>query len=121
MDNIMVSVDTGGGAPLVANWKDTYHYAAGFQYKLNSDWDLTAGMAYDTNPVNSRDRSAYLPVDQQIRYNAGARYHMRDSLVVGSYINYTDLGSAKISGDFWSGKYSSNEMFQFSIFANWIL
>jgi long-chain fatty acid transport protein len=119
LDNIFVSVDGRGGAPIDTNWKDTYHYSAGFQYKLDDNWDLTAGIAYDTSPVNARNRVPELPVDEQIRYNIGARNHLSDTLVVGGYFNYTDLGSSKITGDFWSGKYSSNEMYQFSVFANW--
>ena len=121
LDNIFVSVKGAGGAPIVTDWKDTYHYAAGFQYKLNDDWDVTAGIAYDTNVVSANERVPELPIDEQIRYNAGARYHMSDSLMVGGYVNYTDLGSAKIDADFWSGEYSTNEMFQLSVFANWTL
>lgn len=120
LDDIFISVNTGGGAPVETRWKDTYHYAAGFQYKLDDQWDLTAGIAYDTNPVSASNRVAQLPVDEQIRYNIGARNHLTDSLIVGGYFNYTDLGSAKIDGDFWSGKYSANEMYQVSIFANWM-
>tara|TARA_R110002072_G_scaffold290725_1_gene458479 strand:- start:2731 stop:3939 length:1209 start_codon:yes stop_codon:yes gene_type:complete len=121
LDNIFVSVKGVGGVPIVTDWKDTYHYAAGFQYKLNDDWDITAGIAYDTNVVSANERVPELPVDEQIRYNAGARYHLSNTLIVGGYVNYTDLGSAKIDKLLWSGKYSSNEMYQLSLYANWML
>ena len=121
LDNIFVSVKGVGGVPIVTDWKDTYHYAAGFQYKLTDDWDITAGIAYDTNVVSANERVPELPIDEQIRYNAGARYHMSNTLIVGGYVNYTDLGTAKIDADLWSGEYSTNEMFQLSIYANWML
>jgi long-chain fatty acid transport protein len=121
LDNIFVSVKGVGGVPIVTDWKDTYHYAAGFQYKLNDGWDITAGIAYDTNVVSANERVPELPIDEQIRYNAGARYHMSNTLIVGGYVNYTDLGTAKIDADLWSGEYSTNEMFQLSIYANWML
>jgi long-chain fatty acid transport protein len=121
LDNIFVSVKGVGGVPIVTDWKDTYHYAAGFQYKLNDDWDITAGIAYDTNVVSANERVPELPVDEQIRYNAGARYHLSNTLIVGGYVNYTDLGSAKIDALLWSGKYSTNEMYQLSLYANWML
>ena len=121
LDNIFVSVKGVGGVPIVTDWKDTYHYAAGFQYKLNDDWDITAGIAYDTNVVSANERVPELPVDEQIRYNAGARYHLSNTLIVGGYVNYTDLGSAKIDSLLWSGKYSTNEMYQLSLYANWML
>jgi long-chain fatty acid transport protein len=121
LDNIFVSVKGVGGVPIVTDWKDTYHYAAGFQYKLTDDWDITAGIAYDTNVVSANERVPELPIDEQIRYNAGARYHVSNTLIVGGYVNYTDLGNAKIDADFWDGEYSTNEMFQLSIYANWML
>ena len=121
LDNIFVSVKGVGGVPIVTDWKDTYHYAAGFQYKLTDDWDITAGIAYDTNVVSANERVPELPIDEQIRYNAGARYHMSNTLIVGGYVNYTDLGSSKIDADLWGGEYSTNEMFQLSIYANWML
>ena len=121
LDNIFISIKDAGGAPLVIDWKDTYHYAVGFQYQLNDAWDVTAGMAYDTNVVDASARVPELPVDEQIRYNAGARYHISDALSLGGYVNYTDLGKAKIDTEFWSGEYSKNEMIQLSFFVNWIL
>lgn len=121
MDSVFVSIDTGGGAALEKSWKDTYHYAAGFQYKLSDDWELTSGIAYDTNPVDADDRTADLPTDRQVRYNAGARYQYNDALILGGYVNYTDLGNARITGDFWTGEYSSNEVYSFSIYLNWTL
>ena len=121
LSSILVSVDTGDGTDLAKGWHDTYHYAGGFTYKLSEDWDITAGIAYDTNPVHSRDRTADLAVDRQVRYNAGARYELSETLTMGGYVNYTDLGSAKIDTHIFSGKYSSNEMYSFSVFANWKL
>ena len=71
--------------------------------------------------VSANERVPELPIDEQIRYNAGARYHMSHTLIVGGYVNYTDLGSSKIDADLWGGEYSTNEMFQLSIYANWML
>lgn len=119
LDNVLVSVDDGGSGSLEKNWDDTYHYAAGFQYAVDDSWDLTAGVAYDTNPVDARDRTADLPVDRQVRYNVGIRKAISDAMTVGGYINYTDLGSAKIRTDFWEGEYRSNYMYSVSAYLNW--
>ena len=120
LEEVFVSLPSTGAA-LEKNWEDTYHYAAGFQYAATPKWDVTAGIAYDTNPVSSTDRTADLPVDRQIRYNFGARYKLRDNLDLGGYANYTDLGSAKIKTDFWSGEYSSNSVIELGVYANWRL
>jgi long-chain fatty acid transport protein len=121
LEHVIVSVDTIGGAGLEKNWEDTYHYALGFQYKLDDDWDLTAGIAYDTSPVSASDRTADLPVDRQVRYTAGARYDFSETFNVGGYVEYIDLGSAKIHGEFWNGKYSDNEVYSFAVFGEWKL
>lgn len=120
LDEVFVALPS-QGAGLKKNWEDTYHYAAGFQYKASDKWDITAGIAYDTNPVDARDRTADLPVDRQIRYNVGARYALRDNLDLGGYANYTDLGSAKIRTDLWAGEYSSNSVIELGVYANWKL
>jgi long-chain fatty acid transport protein len=120
LDEVFVALPS-QGAGLAKNWSDTYHYAAGFQYAATPKWDVTAGIAYDTNPVSAKDRTADLPVDEQIRYNVGARYKFRDNLDFGGYANYTDLGSAKIKANSWSGDYSSNSVVELGLYANWRL
>lgn len=122
LDHVLLSTDAiGGSAGLDKNWDDTYHYAWGFSYLLDSSWEVTAGVSYDTNPVDSHDRTADLPLDRQVRYNAGARKPLSDHLTVGGYFSYADLGSAKINGEFWEGDYSSNDLFSLSVYLDWRL
>ncbi|MAT91938.1 MAG: hypothetical protein CME59_05005 [Halioglobus sp.] len=124
LDNILVSIDaTGGrGAGLKTDWDDTWHYAAGFQYKVNKHWDMTMGVAYDTNPVDKQDRTADLPVDRQVRVAVGTRYHHGDALEIGGYLNYADLGDAKIDARAFSGDYDGeNSLLGISLFLNWRL
>ncbi len=118
LDEVLVSLPEREGG-LKKNWDDTYHYAAGFQYRLDHKWEIASGVAYDTNPVDSTDRTADLAVDRQIRYNLGARYPVRDNLTIGGYLNYTDLGDARIDARFWSGEYQNNSVIEFAINANW--
>ena len=120
LDNVFVSLPEREAA-LAKNWDDTYHYAAGLQYTANKHWDFTGGIAYDTNPVSAHDRTADLPVDRQVRYTGGARYRWSDAVTVGGYLNYTDLGSARISGERWGGKYGDNQVLEFSLFFTWTL
>jgi long-chain fatty acid transport protein len=118
MDNVFVSVPERDGE-LEKNWDDTYHSAIGLEYQLNDKWQLTTGIAYDTNPVDASDRTADMPVDRQVRYAAGARYVMSDTMTVGGYINYVDLGSAKIRTDSWGGEFKDNDLLQISVFLDW--
>lgn len=106
-------------ANIPGDWRDTYHYAWGAQYKLDKYWTLTSGIAYDTNPVDASHRNAQLPVDRQVRYAAGARYALRESLMIGGYVNYMDLGKARISGQRFGGDFDYNNATQIILNLNW--
>ena len=48
-------------------YRDTYHVALGAQYRLAPKWLASAGVAYDTSPIDkARNRSPSLPLDRQI-------------------------------------------------------
>ena len=106
-------------AAVPTRWHDTYHYAWGAEYRLDQRWAFTSGVAYDTNPVDAKDRNAQLPVDRQVRYAFGTQYTISDSLKVGGYINYADLGSAKIESARWGGEYRDNGALQLAANLNW--
>jgi long-chain fatty acid transport protein len=38
------------------NWKDTYHVGLGMFYELGENHHLSAGVAYDTSPVDDKDK-----------------------------------------------------------------
>ena len=120
LDNVFVSLPE-REAPLEKNWDDTYHYAVGLEFAASKSWDFTGGIAYDTNPVSAHDRTADLPVDRQVRYTGGARYQLRENISIGGYLNYTDLGKARISAERWGGKYEDNQVLEFSVFFTWTL
>jgi long-chain fatty acid transport protein len=102
-----------GGKGLVKNWDDTYHFAIGTRYELATDWQLQGGVAYDTSPVGSGDRTADMPIDRQWRYALGATYKWSESLSVSGSLVYADYGDARInqiSPVGGSGEYKSNDL-----------
>jgi long-chain fatty acid transport protein len=118
LNHVFVSTQD-GQAGIPSDWHDTYHYAWGAQYKWDQRLTLTSGIAYDTNPVDASNRNAQLPVDRQVRYAAGARYALHDSLTIGGYVNYMDLGSARISGKRFGGDFDYNNATQLIVNMNW--
>jgi long-chain fatty acid transport protein len=118
LDNVNISTDNGSAA-LPKNWKDTWHYAAGVHYNLSDKWLLRTGVAYDTSPVDSDDRTADMPMDRQVRYAVGADYQWTESLTVGASFVYADYGSAKIDSPGYSGDYNRNDLYFLAINANW--
>jgi long-chain fatty acid transport protein len=118
LSNVFIATE-GGSAGLAAKWHDTYHYAWGAEYRVDPFWTLTSGVSYDTNPVDSKNRNAQLPVDRQLRLAFGARYNMGENLTIGGYLNYADLGNGKIDAANFGGEYKNNAAPQVVANLNW--
>ncbi|MEM8564626.1 MAG: outer membrane protein transport protein [Pseudomonadota bacterium] len=119
LKNVLLSTQVGSlGIP--TKWRDTYHYAIGAQYRLTPQWTFTSGIAYDTNPVSAQKRTAQRPVDRQIRMAVGARYAVNTQLNFGGYINYIDLGKARIETSAFGGKFVENDVWQLMVNVSWL-
>lgn len=126
LDDVFISTNT-GGASLPRNWDDTYHYALGADYRLDDKWTLRAGIAYDTNPVDEKDRTADMPLDEQYRYAAGFDYLRDSGMRISGSLVYADYGDAEIRSDRapplfgLQGEYKTNEIWFASVSFNWPL
>jgi len=110
-DSLLVSTQA-GSANIPTKWRDTYHFGCGVHYRPVEEWLLQAGITYDTSPVSDGNRSAYLPMDRQIRYAIGAQYQWSEAMSFGGAFEYIDLGDAKIDDpDLLTGKYQENRIF----------
>ena len=118
LGEVPLSTSNRGGA-IPTKWRDTYHYAWGAEYRLDKRWAFTSGVAYDTNPVDKEDRNAQLPVDRQITYAFGTRYTISDTLNVGGYINYIDLGKSRIAAENFGGQYQNNGLLVLAANVSW--
>ena len=94
LQDVFIST-TAGGAVLPRNWEDTYHYAVGADYRLDRHWTLRAGIAYDTDPVDAKDRTADMPMDEQYRYAAGFDYLRESGMRISGSLVYADYGEQR--------------------------
>jgi long-chain fatty acid transport protein len=72
-----------GGAvvrTLPLNYDDGFFYSAGLDYKLNNQWTLRAGLAYEESPIDTEIRSTRLPDNDRIWLSVGAGYQWSDKL-----------------------------------------
>ena len=126
MDDIFISTNV-GGATLPRNWDDTYHYALGADYRLNRQWTLRAGVAYDTDPVDPKDRTADMALDEQYRYALGLDYHRDNGVKISGSVVYADYGEAEIDSQRApplfgiQGDYKTNDLFFANVSFNWPL
>ena len=119
-DEIPITTSAGPSGGLPTSWNDTYKLAGGLHYRPSKPWLLMTGFAYDSNPVDAKDRTADLPVDRQLRYAVGAQYQWSARLNFGGNFEYLDLGDAKINNSSTlKGDYKRNEAFFLAVNANW--
>jgi long-chain fatty acid transport protein len=80
------------------NYQDTYHVAFGAQYRIAPKWLTSAGIAYDTSPIDkASDRSPVLPLDRQIRYATGLQYELTHDITIGTAFEIIDAGTARVN------------------------
>jgi len=82
-------------------FKDTWHFAAGAQYRLSDPWLLNFGVAYDTGFQGSSNVSPLLPVGSAWRFGVGGEHRVSKTFFWGIAAEYlyggsldTDLQSA---------------------------
>ncbi len=114
-DSLLVSTQA-GSANIPTKWRDTYHFSGGVHYRPVEEWLLQAGITYDTSPVSDGNRTAYLPMDRQIRSAVGAQYQWNERLKVGGAFEYIDMGDARIDDPtLLTGEYETNRIFMFAV------
>jgi long-chain fatty acid transport protein len=78
------------------------------------------GFAYDSSPVDAKDRQAWAPADRQLRYAVGTQYQWSERLSLGGNFEYVDLGKGKINNkQTLEGDFKRNEIFFVGLNANW--
>ncbi|NKQ11484.1 OmpP1/FadL family transporter [Pseudomonas sp. SST3] len=77
-------------APIVEeqNWHDTWSYALGAAYKVNKEWTLRTGLAFDQSPTNNTDRSPRIPTGDRTAVSVGLAWNPTDDVTVDLAYSY---------------------------------
>ncbi len=118
LDQVTVSVAR-GSVGLDKNGHDTHQVAVGLEYVVTERWLMTAGVSYDTNPLDAGNRTADMPLDRQYHIGLGGQYQYSDSFTLAGYVNYADIGSGRISTPTWQGEYDKLAIYQMGVSARW--
>ena len=90
LEPVLKSDGSRATAPLRYNFKDTYRVGLGTTYKLNDQWMLRVGTAYDKNPIpNDESRTMTVPDGDRYWLAMGARWNITPKASI-------DLGYAHV-------------------------
>jgi long-chain fatty acid transport protein len=124
LGSIILSTNT-GGISLPRKWEDTYHYAIGADYRMDKHWTLRAGIAFDTDPTEAKNRTADMPLDEQYRFAFGADYLRDSGMKISGSLVYADYGDGAIDASRqgplvgYKGDYQDNQIWFASVAFNW--
>ena len=79
-DKLDIAGDKGLFSHTHEGWKDVWFYAVGTSYKVNDNWKLKFGLAFDQNPTNNLTRTPRVPDSDRIWYSTGVEYKYDENL-----------------------------------------
>ena len=94
------------------NWKDTWHVGAAAGYDFGNNHRVGMGISYDSSPVDDKDRTADLPIDEQVRIAAAYGKVNPIGLSYSFSTSYVYFGEGKMDqtaqGERFKGEFDTN-------------
>lgn len=89
--------ETGTSATTNIPYNDTVHVGFGGRYKLNPDWLVNSGFAYDSSMVDDQHRSVALPVGSTYKFGLGAEWQATEKYNIGMNYELTWIGDMPVN------------------------
>jgi long-chain fatty acid transport protein len=113
--------DVGGiSATLDEDFRDTWHFGLGSEYKFKPKWEVTTGINLDTSMSTDSTRPIVIPIGSLYRYAIGVKHQKRKDLTLGAGLTFIWEGNlpTKPAGDA-EGKYQNVSIWIASVYARW--
>lgn len=81
----------GSSVQVENHWDDTWFFSLGADYRLNDQWTVRGGVAYDQGPVDNQYRMAVIPDTDRVWVSGGASYKFNKNMTF-------DFGATYITG-----------------------
>jgi long-chain fatty acid transport protein len=95
-------------------WEDTWHVGAAIAYRIGDDQFITTGLGYDSSPVSDADRTADLPMDEQVKFGMSYGKIGKGNLDYAFGFSYIWLGTGTIDqtaqGVRFKGEFDTNSL-----------
>ncbi len=91
----------GSLAPIIEeqDWHDTWSYALGAAFKLNQQWTLRSGLAFDQSPTNNVDRSPRIPTGDRTAVSFGLAWNPTKDVTLDLAYSYLWEEDTKVRRD----------------------
>ncbi len=91
----------GSLAPIIEeqDWHDTWSYAIGTAYKVNKQWTLRTGLAFDQSPTNNTHRSPRIPTGDRTAVSFGLAWNPTDDVTLDLAYTYLWEEETKVRRD----------------------
>ncbi len=91
---------TSQGNVLVAlpqNYRDSFAYSVGGDYRVNERWTLRAGLGYDQTPTNDATRDPRIPDESRVLLGLGFGYQASNRLMLDFGYQHQFVKNAKVN------------------------
>ena len=79
------------------NWKNAWFYSIGASYRVNEQWKLRFGFAFDQTPVTDYTRTPRIPDSDRYWYAAGFEYKYNDKLTVNAGYSFIHAENSTVN------------------------
>ena len=90
-ERLDIKYGDGQVSPSEHKWDDTWLFSLGADYRLNNEWTVRGGIAYETGAIDAQYRTATIPDADRVWFTAGATYNYSKELQF-------DFGAAYLRG-----------------------
>lgn len=99
-DELRIAFDD-GRAPSVTpeNWRDTWFFALGTEYRPRDDVALQVGIAYDQTPIRDGFRTPRIPGNNRTWFSVGAMWDVTGRLSLGAGYSYIWVEDGEVDLD----------------------
>jgi long-chain fatty acid transport protein len=91
-----LSLESGFVETTPRNWRDTHRFGLALEQRLDADWKVRVGAAYETSAVTDGNRLPDIPTDRWWGIAAGAQRRISERAVITMSVARFDLGDNRI-------------------------
>jgi long-chain fatty acid transport protein len=126
---VEVSVNTANPISLTTSipYKDTWHVAAGAQWRAIPAWTFSGGFAFDSSIMDDAVRTVFTPVGAAWRFSLGAQWQVSDAVQLGLADTFIVGGNLPLSqsrgplAGTLEGQYSGTVMNMLAFNVRWLI